>query len=321
MIKTPKFWTDRNIISYSLLPFSLVYACGFFLIRFFAKKEKISKPVICIGNIIAGGSGKTPTAIAIGRLLQEMSIDFSYLSRGYMGDGSEFLSVNSNSSNAKQVGDESILLSEVAKTFVAKNRLFGAQQIDRMRDVKMIIVDDGMQNNSLNYDYTIAVIDSGVAFGNEFLIPAGPMREPINSGLNKADLIIIIGEANDSLLQKLSNRKLIQARIIPSNIDAFKNKRMMAFCGLAYPKKFFSLLKSEGVEVLNEVGFGDHHNYSNNELEELMNNAQVNNMSLVTTKKDWVKFSKEFKEKIPYLDIRLEFDDKEFIKKELKKLL
>lgn len=320
MIKTPKFWTNRNVIAYSLLPLSLVYVVGFYLIRFFAKKEKISKPVICIGNIIAGGSGKTPTAIAIGELLKEMSIEFAYLSRGYMGDGSEFLSVNSKSSHAKQVGDESILLSEIGKTFVAKNRLFGAKQIDRMRDVQMIIVDDGMQNNALNYDYTIAVIDAGVGFGNEFLIPAGPMREPMNSGLDKADLIILIGEAQDSLLKKISMRKVVKASIKPSNIDEFKNKKMMAFCGLAYPKKFFSLLKSEGIDVVNEVGFRDHHNYTDKELEELINIAQVNNMSLVTTKKDWVKFSKTFKEKIPYLDITLELDDKAFIKKELEKL-
>lgn len=320
MIKTPKFWTQRNIISYALLPLSLFYVLGFYVIKFLAKKEKISKPIICIGNIIAGGSGKTPTAIAIGGLLQEMAIDFVYLSRGYMGDGSEFLSVNSKSSS-KQVGDESILLSEIAKTFIAKNRLFGAYQIDRMSDVEMIIVDDGMQNNSLNYDYIIAVIDAGVGFGNEFLIPAGPMREPINSGLNKADLVIVIGEAKESLLNKLATKKIIQAKIKPSNIDQFQDKKIMAFCGLAYPQKFFSLLKSEGVDLVNEVGFPDHHNYKNSELEEIMNIAQVSHMGLVTTKKDWVKFPQEFKEKIPYLDITLELDDKEFIKKELEKLL
>jgi tetraacyldisaccharide 4'-kinase len=322
MIKTPKFWLKKNLISCALLPFSFLYFCGFCLVKFFTKTYKISKPVICVGNLIAGGSGKTPTAIAIGKILNEMSADFAFLSRGYMSDGSSFLLLKNDDSNkAAQVGDEPILLTETAPTFVAKNRLFGAKQIEQMSKFKMLVLDDGMQNDSLHRDFTILVIDGKIGFGNNFLIPAGPMRETLNMGLKKADLVVLIGESSEKLTQKLSGKKIAKAKIIPTNLANFRGKKLIAFCGLAYPQKFFSLLENEGLEVCQKISFSDHYLYQKSDLENLCKASESKNAALITTKKDWVKFSSEFQEKISYLEIDLEFENKELIKSELKKFL
>jgi len=322
MLKTPKFWTEKNLISVALLPLSLIYFIGFFLVKFFTKTEKISKPVICIGNLIAGGSGKTPTAIAIGRILHEMSESFAFLSRGYMSDGSKFLLLSKyENHDAKKVGDEPLLLLGTATTFVSTDRLFGAKQIDTMEKFKMIVLDDGMQNNSLYRDFTIMVVDGSVGFGNGFLIPAGPMRETLHNGLKKADLVVVIGDAEEKLLKKLAGKKIIRAKIIPKNMEKFSGKKLIAFCGLAYPQKFFSFLEKSGLEVIETRGFPDHYLYEGSDLADLCKIAGEKNATLVTTRKDWVKFPHVFQEQISYLDIDLEFENKEFIKDELRTCL
>ncbi len=314
LLKTPKFWTEKNLISVSLLPLSLIYFFGTFLVKIFTKTEKISKPVICVGNLIAGGSGKTPTAIANGKILQEMSVNFAFLSRGYMGDGLAFLMLKKHEkNNVKEVGDEPLLLLDTGPTFVAKNRLFGAKQIDVIKNFDLILLDDGMQNSSLHHDLTILVVDGKIGFGNEFLIPAGPMRETLQTGLKKADLVVVIGAATGELLQKLTGKKIVRAKIIPTNLQKFLGKKLIAFCGLAYPQKFFSFLSDCGLEVSDSLSFADHHHYEISELENLCKIAEEKNSTLVTTKKDWVKFPESFQKKISYLDIELEFENKEIV--------
>ena len=150
-LKTPSFWKKITLLSIILIPFSLIYLGLFHLKNLFKKTHKISKPVICIGNLIAGGSGKTPVAMAIGKILQESSTRFAYLSRGYRGSNVEFLRVEKGSKeDAKKVGDEPLLLAQIATTFVTKERVFGAKKICKMSEFKAIILDDGMQNNSLH---------------------------------------------------------------------------------------------------------------------------------------------------------------------------
>jgi tetraacyldisaccharide 4'-kinase len=322
MIRTPDFWMKRNAIAYLLLPLSAVYFVGLTLIRFFARKKRISKPIICIGNLTAGGSGKTPTAIAIGQILKELSVKFAFLSRGYMNDGSKFLMLKKGGKyNASQVGDEPILLSEMATTFVAKNRFFGASQIESMRNIDVIVLDDGMQNNLLHFDYTIMVVDGTLAFGNEFLIPAGPMREPLKTGLKHVDLVVAIGSLKREISKKLKGKKIIHADISPLNAKQFQGKKLVAFAGLAYPQKFFAFLKSIKLDVVETKSFVDHYSYKKSDLDKLVSLAKELDAELITTKKDWVKFSKPFKDKISYLDIELKFKNEKLLKSELKKFL
>lgn len=322
MLKTPNFWTKKNFISFALLPLSAIYFCGFFLIKFFTKTQKISKPVICVGNLIAGGSGKTPAAIAVGKILHELGFDFAFLSRGYMGDGSKFLMLRQHDNNkAENVGDEPLLLLDTAPTFVAKNRLFGAKQIAAMRNFEVILLDDGMQNSELHRDFTILTVDGKIGFGNDFLIPAGPMREPLQSGLKKADLVILIGEASAELTKKLAGKKIVKAKIVPTNLAEFSGKKLVAFCGLAYPQKFFSSLENEGLEVVATHSFADHYNYKISDLENLEKIAAEKNATLITTKKDWIKFPATFQKKISFLDIELALENKELVTDELQRIL
>ncbi len=322
MLKTPEFWTKKNLFSFALLPLSFIYFLGFFLLKIFSRPQKISKPVICVGNLIAGGAGKTPTAIALGKILREMNVNFAFLSRGYMNDGSKFLMLNNHGNfKAEQVGDEPLLLLNIAPTFIAKNRLFGARQIEVMKDSKAIVLDDGMQCNLVRRDFTILVVDGKIGFGNDFMIPAGPMRETLSSGLKKADLVVLIGEAKDGLIEKFSGKKIIHAKILPTNLDEFYGKKLIAFCGLAYPQKFFSLLETSKLNVIDQISFADHYNYKKTDLENLQKLAKEKDATLITTRKDWVKFPKSLQEKIAHLDVELIFENPELLREELKKVL
>lgn len=320
-IKTPKFWMHRNFISYALLPISFVYQAIAIAIDLTRKSEKVSKPVICIGNLTLGGSGKTPVALAIGKILHEMDVNFAYLSRGYFGKKKQFGYVDKARSMSCDVGDEPLILAEQAPTFVAKDRLQGAREIAKDRKIQAIISDDGMQNESLKKDLLILVVDSKIKFGNEFLFPAGPLRETIKDGLEKTDLVVVVGEYDDELQKVLADKKVVCAKIKTKNLEDFSGQKLMAFCGLAYPEKFFSYLQIQGLEVVHSEEFMDHHFYKISELNRLIFEAEKHNAKLITTKKDWVKFPANFKRKIGYLDIELEFENKELIKDQLQKLL
>ena len=185
----------------------------------------------------------------------------------------------------------------------------------------MIVLDDGMQNEALKKDLSILVVDAKVQFGNEFLFPAGPLRESVAEGLAKTDFVIVIGEIDAKLQQTLAGKKVVPAKIKPNNLDKFSGKKLMAFCGLAYPKKFFSFLTDQGLNVIDTQAFMDHHFYKISELEWLIAEAKKQDAKLITTKKDWVKFPANFQRKIEYLDIDLELENKDFVKDELKKLL
>lgn len=319
-IKTPKFWLSRNIIAYFLLPFSFIYEAFANFFDLFCQERKVNKKVICIGNITLGGSGKTPIAIAIGKILQELDINFSYLSRGYLGKKNYFGYVEKNVSTSFDVGDEALILADIAPTFISKNKFLGAKEIARNNKIQAIILDDGMQNNLLKKDLTILVIDGKIKFGNKFLFPAGPLRQSVDEGLAKSDFIIVVGEVDQDLQKILATKKVFSAKIIAKNLSDFSAKKLVAFCGLAYPQKFFSFLENSGLEVIEKKYFKDHHHYKISELEELLKLAKKQNAKLVTTKKDWVKFPSNYKRKISYLDIDLELENKELVRYELQKL-
>lgn len=326
MLKTPKFWQKKNLTVFLLLIFSAIYWLVFnfnkLQQKIFSKKAKI--PIICVGNIIAGGSGKTPIAIAIGKILQKNKINFAYLSRGYLGKFNELQTLDENS-NFNDVGDEALLLKEIAPTFVAKKRVFAACKISDDYDFQALILDDGMQNFSLQKDLTIMVIDGKIQFGNKFLIPAGPLRQSILSGLKISDLIVVIGKIDENLrkiLQKqIEENKVFQAEIKSKNLDKFQNQKLFAFCGIAYPEKFFSYLQENGCEIVERKVFGDHYSYNNQDLKNLVEKANEINAKLITTKKDWIKFNSFYKEKIDFLEIEVEFLEEEKITSKILKIL
>lgn len=333
LLKTPKFWLKRNIISYLLLPLSLLYFLGFSLAKIFNKPQKLPLTKICIGNIIAGGSGKTPTAIALGKILTELNIDFAYLTRGYGRKNKDFAliqkSENNNNKNyrfAKQFGDEALLLAKISNTFISSDRVQGIKKIAQNSAHKIIITDDGFQDNRIINDLNILVVDGKIGFGNGFLMPAGALRQSINSGLKKADLIILIGEVEKEFYDFITKSakkfdvKIIKAELKALNLKDFSKQKLLAFCGIAYPQKFFSFLRANNLNIVDSKAFYDHKIYSVSDLKHLFKAAQKQNATLITTKKDWVKLPKGWQNKISYLDVEIEFSDKSVIKNKLKNL-
>jgi tetraacyldisaccharide 4'-kinase len=329
-LKTPKFWQKKTTISYLLLPLSMIYLCGHIINcfikttkRFFAKKsDDIYNPIICIGNLVAGGAGKTPVAIAIGKILQELKIDFVYLSSGYGRRITGCKLVNPEKHDAKDVGDEPLLLAEIASTFVSSDKQVGANVIRcQGPEKKLIIMDDGLQNPSIAKDFVILIIDGNYGFGNGFLIPAGPLREPIDTGIKKADLVIIIGEDRWQIAKKFcSNKKIIMAEIRPSNPSKFTKQSVVAFCGIGRPEKFFDSLERNNINIVARFFYSDHHQYHQKELEKMINLAKQKNVILITTKKDWVRLDKSYQDKIEFFDIEIEFESDQYLRKKLIKL-
>jgi tetraacyldisaccharide 4'-kinase len=330
MFKTPSFWRKPNLLALALSPFCVIYLSIFFLLKFFFKPKAVNSKVICVGNLTAGGQGKTPCALAIGLICDELKIKYAFLSRGYgVKFNEELRKVNANDS-ASEFGDEPILLSRQAPTFIAKNRYQGAKILSENNNFQLLILDDGLQNNSLKKDLKIAVIDEKIMFGNNLVLPAGPLREPASFGLKNVDLIIYIAKKDSELPNILKNKKLIRAETKVLNFKNFSNKKIIAFCGIAYPQKFFSTLQDCNLDIIQTIIFADHHAYSQRDLEELaqkLSKAKENQSDkdseviLLTTKKDWIKFSLEWQSKIPYLDIAIKFNDENLLKFELKKLL
>ncbi|MCE3255057.1 MAG: lpxK [Rickettsiaceae bacterium] len=321
-MKAPHFWHHKTFVSFLCLPLSLLYLLGYFLNSFLKIPKKINKPVICIGNLVAGGAGKTPVAIAIGKILNDLDINFAYLSAGYGGRIKKFTFVDSSRHSSKDVGDEPLLLSETAQTFICKNKLVGAKKIAVIPNKKLILLDDGFQNRSLKKDFSILVIDGNYGFGNGLIIPAGPLREPIDGAMKKADMVIIVGEDKFQIAKNFCSKKqVIKARIVPINHEEFHKKSMIAFCGIGRPEKFFDTLEKGGVNVVTKFSYPDHHRYKESEVARMIELAKKINVGLITTKKDWVRLSKIHQTQIDYLDIKIEFEDADYLKTKLIELI
>jgi len=348
-LKSPQFWHKKTTISYLLLPLSAFYLLGHFincLIKSLKKTTiKSNQPIICIGNLIAGGAGKTPVAIAIGQILQELKIDFAYLSSGYGGKIANCTLVDKAKHSAKDVGDEPLLLAEIAATFISKNKQIGVNEIanfefstqgrkltknkkivtkstTKTTNKQLIIMDDGLQNPSITKDFSILIIDGNYCVGNGFLIPAGPLREPIWMGIKKADLVIIIGEDKGRIAKKFcqkfcANKKIIKAQIKPINFQKFINKPAIAFCGIGRPEKFFDSLTQSKINIIAKFSYSDHHQYREKEIQKMIDLAREKNAILITTKKDWVRLDKIYQEQIEFLDIKIEFKNEKYLREKL----
>lgn len=301
-MKTPRFWQAITPLSLSLLPLSYAYYAASKLRAWNVHPRRLSAPVICVGNLTAGGAGKTPVALALGQWCKENKIGAFFLSRGYGGSLQGPLLVNEASHSASQVGDEPLLLSRLLPTVVSKDRLAGAQ-FAIAQGATLIIMDDGLQNPSLHKDLSLAVVDADVGFGNGLLIPAGPLRQPVGEGLAKADAAVIINGS----LSLAGDKPVLEAFTEPLGAQALAGKKLLAFCGIAYPQKFFSMLASSGLELAGQISFADHHPYSPDELIMLAQNARKQDAQLVTTAKDAVRLPKEFLTDVAVVDVALRF--------------
>ena len=242
--------------------------------------------VVCIGNLTAGGSGKTPIAIAIGHALTARGKKIIFLSRGYGGRLRGPIRVNPAQHSASDVGDEPLLLAAHGTVIVARNRADGARLADSL-GADIIVMDDGFQNFQIAKDLSLIVIDAESGFQNGRLIPAGPLREAVAEGLARADGIVLMGEGAPSLPSFAG--PILSARIMPTAPDALRGRSVLAFAGIGRPQKFFQTLRSMAAEIVATQSFGDHHKFSAIELSVLKAAAEKAAALLVTTEKDFVR--------------------------------
>lgn len=315
MLKAPKFWYQKKdtYLSNCLYPLSLLFGFGTKIRNILSTTNKGPLPIICVGNIVVGGAGKTPVALKIGKLLIKAGYKPGFISKGYAGLIKNSTLVKSWHS-AKSIGDESILLSEVANTWVGVDRINSAR-LAKEKNSNCLIMDDGFQNPTIYKDFSIIVINASQEFGNKRVMPSGPLRESIKRGLSRSNLVIVIGDPSHELKQLIpKNIPIVKAKFeIKNENKNFKGQNIIAFAGIAYPEKFFQSLTDEGAKIFKKITFPDHHIYSENDLLSLAEIANKKKSILVSTKKDFVRIPKSFRSLVNTLEGEIVFEDEEFI--------
>lgn len=312
ILSAPKFWQHPSHCAGKILaPLGAIYGAIAKHRMKSATPKEIEVPVICVGNLVLGGAGKTPTAIALNELLQGMGKESHFLTRGYGGTEQGPVRVNAQEHNVHQVGDEPFLLAQNAPTWVSKKRVEGAKKAIES-GAEVIIMDDGHQNPELKKDLSLIVVEGGYGFGNEKVFPAGPLREFVQQGLQRADAIVIIGECKHGVIDRFPpNMPVFQAYIRPytDDLNLLRSKQLIAFAGLGNPDKFFICLKENCLDIKETVAFSDHHPYRPQEIKKLLDAANAQGCELVTTAKDFVKIPVEYRSRVNVLRIRAEFTE------------
>jgi tetraacyldisaccharide 4'-kinase len=278
---------------------------------------RLPVPVICVGNLSAGGTGKTPVALALLKLLAAQGMNPHALSRGYGGSAVGPLRVDPARHGADVVGDEPLLLAGAAPAWVARDRATGGQAAVAA-GAGCVVMDDGHQNPALHKDLSLIVVDGAAGFGNRRVIPAGPLRESVAAGLARADAVIVIGEdftgegghdvARDVAAAGLP---LLRARLAPdpAAATALKGRKVLAFAGIGRPEKFFATLREIGADVVECVGFPDHHPFTHGEIVALTARAAALNAQLVATAKDVIRLPGDLRAGVAVLPVDLLWSD------------
>ncbi|MCU0899946.1 MAG: tetraacyldisaccharide 4'-kinase [Cypionkella sp.] len=312
-MRAPGFWQNPpsapGLVAGMLRPLGMVYAAA--TGRRLARPGYEAKvPVICIGNLTAGGTGKTPTAIALLETLQQAHV----VSRGYGGALTGPVRVDMARHSAADVGDEPLLLSAFAPTWVAKDRAEGVKAAEAA-GARIILLDDGFQNPSVKKSLSLIVVDAERGFGNGLCIPAGPLREPVATGLARADLLLSIGpEEAQTRFESAWGHKITLPRmrgaLRPLRMGMeWRGQRVLAFAGIGYPDKFFASLRDEGAELVRAVSLDDHQPLTDTLLRRLEAEANHLGAQLVTTEKDQVRLPASFRPKVLAFVVRLQIDD------------
>tara|TARA_B110000438_G_scaffold302057_1_gene358613 strand:- start:1487 stop:2416 length:930 start_codon:yes stop_codon:yes gene_type:complete len=304
----PKFWDKNKVSFFSILlyPIALLIKILAFIKRYLSITNRFSIPVICVGNIYLGGTGKTPLCIEIFSILKDLNMNPVFIRKKY-----------------SSFEDEANLQKQVGKVYENKKRSRAIKDAIE-ENANIAILDDGFQDFSINKDLSIICFNEKQWIGNGLVIPAGPLRENLSS-LKRAHIVIINGKKNDfikhEILKQNINIKIFYSNFIPENIELLKNKNITAFAGIGNPKNFFDLLKAYKVNIVKKIEFPDHYDYSEKDLKNLLDEAQKNNSILLTTEKDYFRISEVYKKKINYLKVSIKIDDKKEFVSEIKKFV
>jgi tetraacyldisaccharide 4'-kinase len=277
-------------------------------------------PVICVGNIGIGGAGKTPVALELARLLSRQTRAPHFLSRGYKGSECGPLRVDLARHNFREVGDEALLLARAAPAWISADRAAGARAA-AAAGAGCIVMDDGHQNAAVVKDLSLVVVDGGYGFGNRRVLPAGPLREPVARGLARADAAVLIGDDRVGVRPQLAATTVIAARLVPEETrPSLAGRKVVAFCGIGRPEKFFETLVQLGAELAEAVPFADHHAFSESDMMIVLDIAAKRGAVPVTTEKDFVRLPPDARRMVEVLPIRLEWEHPEIIEAMLQRL-
>jgi tetraacyldisaccharide 4'-kinase len=319
-MRAPDFWLRNGVLSTLLQPAGWLYGATVHIRRRLTRPTMVGEPVVCVGNLVAGGAGKTPVALAVRARASELGIEAHFLSRGHGGREAGPLRVDPARHDAARVGDEPCLLARVGPTWIARDRVAGAQAAIAA-GAAMIIMDDGHQNPTLAKDLSLVVIDGEYGFGNGHCLPAGPLREPVARGLAEADALVILGNQSADLALPTS-LPVLSADLAPGpEAAALAGQRVLAFAGIGRPEKFFRTLAAIGCEVVDSIAFADHHAYDDRDIDRLLRRAGAANAAPITTEKDAVRLPEQRRAEIRTLSIEVRWRDPALIDGMLRNLV
>ena len=304
----PKFWESRsNILAILLSPISLLFYFLTALRKSLISPKKFKIPIICVGNIYVGGTGKTPVSIMIANILKTNNKNPAIIKKYY-----------------KDHEDEHKLINNITNSLILnKNRVTAVEKAER-ENFDVGILDDGFQDHTIKKTLNIICFNNRQLIGNGLVFPAGPLRERLSS-LERAQIVIINGEKNKIFEEKIlnisKNIKIFYSEYLPINIEQFKNKKLFAFAGIGNPNNFFELLSKYNLNVQKKISFPDHYEIKKKEIEQITEEAANNNLDLITTEKDFYRVKDYGFKDLRYLKVDLKIEKKnKFITEVLKYL-
>ncbi len=304
----PKFWDKNQISFFSILLFPIALLIKFLALskQTLTKTQQSSIPVICIGNIYLGGTGKTPLSIEIFSILKNLEMKPAFVRKKH-----------------KSFQDEVNLQKQSGPIYQNKKRINAIKEAIR-NNINIVILDDGFQDFSINKNFSIICFNEKQWIGNGLLIPSGPLREGL-SALKRANCVVINGKKNvhieSQIFKKNKEVKIFYTTCQSLNINNFKNKKIIAFAGIGNPENFFDLLKENNINILEKIKFPDHYNFSKNDLEDLINKSKKNDSILLTTEKDYFRINEKYKKNISYLKIAIKIENRNQFIEEIKKII
>ena len=313
-MRPPSFWSAQKptAIARTLQPIGALYGWTTAR-RMLQGGERAGAPVVCVGNFVAGGAGKTPAAIALARMLTADGRRVAFLSRGYGSPPrAEPLLVDANVHISRDVGDEPLLLARFAPCWVSADRLLSARRAIEA-GANALILDDGLQNPSLAKDLAFAVVDGEVGFGNGLCVPAGPLRAPLAVQMAQVRALIVIG-GDDAMTERVAasarGKLILRATLEPDAVASAPliGREVVAFAGIARPQKFYATLKRIGAQIVSTRDFPDHHPFTQREIEALIEEAGRRGALLATTEKDRVRLTSSQAKTVVILPVSLRFE-------------
>jgi len=304
-MRAPEFWQHAGLLSGLLAPLGWLWAGGALLRARRPPLFRAPLAVICVGNIVAGGAGKTPVAEAVARLV----CGAHFLSKGYGGSEIGPLRVDPLQHGFRETGDEPLLLAEIAPCWVAKDRVLGARAA-AAAGARCLVMDDGFQDPTLFKDLSLLVVDGHTGFGNGRCLPAGPLREPVDCGLKRADVVVLLGEDRHRIAERVAPLPVLRAWLEPeAEAQALVGRQVVAFAGIGRPGKFFHALEHLGAHIAEAYAFPDHYPYHPAEITELQNAAARHNAFLITTSKDFVRVPPPQRDLLAVLQMEVAWQD------------